>query len=98
MHAPAGVPPNGGLTFAIVTRPELAKGTATRAMPVLPLPHACTARDTPRIAAITSVREGVSAPPPAAAGTPRPVEPVLPLGGREVPLGCAAGPCVEQRS
>ncbi len=36
MHEPAGVPAKGGATFAVVTRPELAKVIATFAVPVMP--------------------------------------------------------------
>src|SRR5262245_49998455 len=92
MQEPADVPANGGATLAVVTRPEPANVIATCAVPVWPLPHCCTAPETPRIAAITSPRDGVSLPPPAAAAGRLPPPPPPP------PPGGAAGVCVEHRS
>ena len=77
MQDPAGVPAKGGATFALVMRPDEANTTETVAGPGWPVAQARTAADTPRIDAMTSLREGDSGPP-AAGGVPPEFEfPVL---------------------
>lgn len=84
MHEPTGVPANGGATLAVVTRPLEAKVIEMFAMPVCPVlaAQARTAPWTPRMALSTSLRPGVSGPPPAGALEDDPDEGAELLAGR----------------